>query len=193
MGWMHSLRSSSLRWFLFPLLVGRSLFSQTLLSPKKASNDPKIPNFFARLSLLLHFRTFSILKNMSGREVRQAAWYSKTLPTFSDTPTRCATRSTLVKQATSGTKTVRTSVYFCVGMLVFQTRPVKGAESYVAEIRDLLILAMFVLPQAEGPGRAVAGRTSRCLHLQHLCRLLSTGHAERAREAASSPSLLNVA
>jgi len=108
-------------------------------------------------------------------------------------PTRCATRSTLVKQATSGTKTVRTSVYFCVGMLVFQTRPVKGAESYVAEIRDLIILAMFVLPQAEGPGRAVAGRTSRCLHLQHLCRLLSTGHAERAREAASSPSLLNVA
>src|SRR6266480_5681440 len=69
MGWMHSLRSSSLRWFLFPLLVGRSLFSQTLLSPKKASNDPKIPNFFARLTLLLHFRTFSILKNVSGREL----------------------------------------------------------------------------------------------------------------------------
>jgi hypothetical protein len=69
----------------------------------------------------------------------------------------------------------------------------KGAESYVAQKSDRIILALFVLSQAEGPGRAIAGRTSWGLHLQHLHGVLSTGHAERAREAASSPTLLNVA
>jgi pimeloyl-ACP methyl ester carboxylesterase len=69
----------------------------------------------------------------------------------------------------------------------------KGVESDVAQKSDLLIFPVFVLSQAEGSGRAIAGRTSGCLHLQHLRGLLSTGHAERAREAASSPSLLNVA
>ena len=32
-------------------------------------------------------------------------------------PTNCATRSTLIKHSTSGTKTVGKRVYFCVGML----------------------------------------------------------------------------
>jgi hypothetical protein len=61
----------------------------------------------------------------------------------------------------------------------------------VAEIRDLILFAVFVLSQTEGPGRARVGRTSGRLHVQHLCGLLSTGHAERAREAFSSSSLLN--
>lgn len=64
----------------------------------------------------------------------------------------------------------------------------KGAEAYVAEIRDLILFAVFVLSQTEGPGRALVGRTSGRLHVQHLCGLLSTGHA---REAFSSSSLLN--
>ena len=36
------------------------------------------------------------------------------------------------------------------------TSPVKRAEQYVAEICDLLLLAVFVLSQAQGPGRAIA-------------------------------------
>jgi len=67
---------------------------------------------------------------------------------------------------------------------------VKGAESDVAQKNDHLILAVFVLSQTEGPGQAITGRTWGCLHLQHLRGLLSTDHAERAREAASSSSLL---
>jgi hypothetical protein len=101
---------------------------------------------------------------------------------------------------TSGTKTARKSVYIPVGVLVFQTRPVKlsfeeskGAEPYVAQKSDLIILPVFVLSQIERPGRAIACGTARRLHLQYVCKLLSTGYAERAREAASSSSLLNLA
>src|SRR5579863_5918539 len=67
---MHSLRSSSLSWFLFPLLLGRSLFSPCLLSPKRARSDHHLLHLLARFSLLLHPRTISILKNVSGREPR---------------------------------------------------------------------------------------------------------------------------
>ena len=117
---------------------------------------------------------------------------------FAD-PTRCATRLTGDQALTSGTKTARKSVYFPVGVLVFQTRPVKhsfqeskGAEPYVAQKSDLIILPVFVLSQIERPGRAIARGTARRLHLQYVCGLLSTGYAERAREAARSSSLLNV-
>src|SRR5437870_1762057 len=88
-------------------------------------------------------------------------------------PTNCATRSTLIKHSTSGTKTGRSSVYFCVVFSPDRRVKSKGAESYVAEIRDLILFAVFVLSQTEGPGRALVGRTSGGLHLPHLCGLLS--------------------
>src|SRR5260370_21817411 len=81
-------------------------------------------------------------------------------------PTNCATRSTLIKHSTSGTKTGRSSVYFCVGVFSPERRvKSKGTESYVAEIRNHIIFAVFVLSQAERPGRTIVSRASGCLHL----------------------------
>ncbi len=81
---------------------------------------------------------------------------------------------------------VHTSVEECLPERRVQSR---GTEAGVEEKSHCLIFAMFVLSQAERQGRAVAGRTWGSLHVQHLRRVLSTDHAKRAREAASSPSL----
>jgi hypothetical protein len=65
---------------------------------------------------------------------------------------------------------------------------VKGVEQHVAQKSDRFCVPLFFLSQDERPGRAIAGGTSRGLHLQYLRGLLSTDHAERAREAASPSS-----
>jgi len=83
-------------------------------------------------------------------------------------------------------------VYTLVEVFSPERRGSERSRTYVAQKSDLIILPMFVLSQIERPGRALAGRTAGRLHLQHLRGLLSTSHAKRAREAASSPSLLNV-
>ena len=65
-----------------------------------------------------------LLGNDRGRDVQKVASCTgpgdpplQWLPTSAGTPTNCATRSTLIKHSTSGTKTGRSSVYFCGSIL----------------------------------------------------------------------------
>jgi hypothetical protein len=82
-------------------------------------------------------------------------------------------------------------VYTLVEVFSPERRGSERSRTYVAPKSDLIILPRFVLSQIERPGRALAGRTAGCLHLQYLRGWLSTSHAKRAREAASPPSLRN--
>src|SRR5579875_97459 len=68
----------------------------------------------------------------------------------------------------------------------------KEEKPHVAKKSDSFSLSVFVLWQNEGPGHTLGGGTSWGVHLRSLRAVLSTGHRQRAREAARFPALRTV-